>query len=452
MTPPSPKPGLAGRRILVGPNEIAGVTSRIAAALAGAGAEVRCFFGHEHPFNPRSSGPSRTKRWCPAGINLASGWVAKGGAFAAAAGALAGGCKVAAFLRTCLWADTVVMVGGKGFFGGAGEYRFFRLLGKRVIHVFVGTASRPRYLSGYAKDVIQDGRVNAKKLNKLAERTRRQARRIRAISRQASLVIENPLCGHFHERPFVNWFKLGVPLDIDALLAEPRITGNTPPRVPGKVRVLHCPSRPEIKGSARIQTVMAELAQAGLPVEFRQVTGVPHGQVLHEISESDLVVDQLYSDSPLAGFAAEASAFGKPAVVGGHGWELLAESLRPEEMPPTVVCHPDRLGEVVGRLVADPEAREAAGAAAREFLRSQWSEPAFGERFARLVTGNIPADWLVAPQSVRYSCGLGLEEAEARQLIGALVARHGSSALGVDHLPALRTHLVAFGEGAPEAP
>lgn len=444
---PSTPGALRGHRVLVGPNDVAGFASRIAAALAGNGADVLFFNANDHPFNPHVAENPRLKRLFWAAITLASRWKKKGGVSMVAGSVLARMVKLAAFLKTCLWAKTVVMVGGKGFFVGGVEYALLRALGKRVIHVFVGTASRPRYLSGYAKGAIKDGKVHQKEIKRLARRTARQAARVRGISRHASLVVENPLCGHFHEKPFVNFFKLGVPLDVDALLAKPRITDHTPPRAPGKVRVLHCPSRPEIKGSVRIREVVEKLIAEGLPLELRFVTGVPHGQVLHEITQADFVVDQLYSDVPLAGFAAEASAFGKAAVVGGYGWDLFPGFMAPGEMPPTVWVHPDRLEEALRNLALDAVARDAAGADARTFLRTNWSETAFAERFARLVVGEVPDDWWFRPESVRYAHGLGMEETEARRLIGALIERSGPSALAVDHLPGLDERLTAFAKG-----
>jgi hypothetical protein len=293
--------------------------------------------------------------------------------------------------------------------------------------------------------------VNPKELKRLARRTRRQAARIRGISRHASVVIENPLCGHFYEKPFVNFFKLGAPLDVAALEQHPRLADATPPRVEGRLRVLHCPSRPEIKGSARIQAVMEKLIREGLPLEFRQLTGIPRAQVLHEITQCDFVVDELYSDSPLAGFAAEASAFGKAAIVGGYGWKLFGEFLRPEEVPPTPTCHPDELEAAIRLLAANAPLRNELGLRARVFLQSQWSEVAFAERFARVVAGEIPPDWWMQPEQVRYWHGLGLEEKEAQQLIGALVEQFGSGALQLDHVPGLRDRLVSFGRGAPVA-
>ena len=436
---------LVGRRILVGPADVAGFASRIAVALASGGADVRFFNGYDHRFNPHLAETANLRRWFTRSIGIATRWRERRGLARLAGEVLARAVKCAAFLRACCWAQTCVMVGGKGFFSGGIEYAFLRLLGKRVIHVFIGTASRPRYQSGYAKHVVKDGIVNAKELKRLASRTKRQARRINAISRNASVVIENPLCGHFHVRPFVNWFKLGMPLDATALAAKPRKTDATPPRVPGKVRVLHCPSRPEIKGSTRIQAVMEKLVAEGLPIEFRQITGVPHAQVLHEIAQCDFVVDELYSDSPLAGFAAEASAFGKASVVGGYGWKLFPAFLRPEEMPPTAACHPDDLESTVRTLVLDATRRMELGAKARAFLEAQWSEAAFAARFARIVTGDIPADWWMKPEDVRYLHGLGLEEGEVKRMIGAMVEQFGVESLQVGHVAELEKEFAAFG-------
>lgn len=447
MNPPHPTGPLTGRKIFVGPNDIAGFASRIAGALAGNGAQVQFFNATALAYNPHVVESPNLRQLFPSAVVRASRWQASGGLSGLAGGILGGAIKFLAFLRMCVWAETCVMLGGKGFFLGGLEYAFLRLLGKRVIHVFVGTASRPRYLSGYARAALKGDGVKGKELQRLARRTRRQAGRIRGIARHASVVVENPLCGHFYEKPFVNFFKLGVPLDVAALEAHPRITTATPPRTEGKIRVLHCPSRPEIKGSARIQATVEKLIQEGLPLEFRQLTGVPRAQVLHEITLSDFVVDQLYSDSPLAGFAAEASGFGKAAVVGGYGWQLFREFLHPEEMPPSAWCHPDALEHSIRALAQNAAQRAASGAQSRTFLERHWSETAFAERFTRIVAGDIPPDWWFPPEKVRYLHGMGLDEAETRKVIGALVEQHGPSALQVDHLPQLREQLVAFGKG-----
>ncbi|RME92684.1 MAG: hypothetical protein D6766_09610 [Verrucomicrobia bacterium] len=421
---------LAGRRIVVAPNEIAGVSSRLARAMAATGAEVRCFFGRDHPFHtPLPDGPG-LRRWFRRAIGWASRARDAGGPGAAAGSLVAGVCKLLGCLRAWAWADTLVMVGGRGFFGGGAEYALARALGRRVVHVFVGTASRPRIMAGDARSILREDGVDEGRLRRLIERTRRQRRRVAAISRQAWLVVENPLCGHFHSRPFLNWFKLGLPLDVAALEAEPRITDRTPPRQPGRVRVLHGPSRPAIKGTETIRAVVRRLEAEGLPIEYREVTGVPHGQMLHEIAECDLVIDQLWSDTPMAGFAAEASALGKPVIVGGLGWDELRRWLRPEEFPPTIAIHPDRLEAVVRELVPDAERRREAGRRAREFLLQRWSPGAFAERWARVLRGEAPEDWWVRPEEIGHVHGMGLSAEEVRRIAQAAAPALDLEALG----------------------
>lgn len=438
---------LQGHRILVGPNDIAGFASRIAKGLAQAGADVRFFNGQDHPFNPAVIESERLHRWFGRIIAFTSRWKTSRGWRVPVGHLVATGVKFLAFLRACFWARTWVMIGGKGFFAGGAEYAFVRLLGKRVIHVFVGTASRPRYLSGYAKSVLKDGGIDQAVLRQLARRTQRQAARIRSISRHASLVIENPLCAHFQERPFVNFFKLGVPLDVAALRA--RVANAAPATPPAaspnrRIRILHGPSRPEIKGSARIQLVVEQMIHQGWNIDFRQVTGVPHAQMLREMSECDFAIDQLYSDSPLAGFAAEVSALGRPVVVGGYGWPLFEKFLLPHEIPPTPTCHPDRLAECLEALLRDQARRQDVGQRGQRFLQEVWSEAAFGDRFARVIVGDIPPDWLVLPDQVEYLHGMGLPESETRRILAALLEHHGASALGVGHLPKLQQRLVQF--------
>jgi hypothetical protein len=196
---------------------------------------------------------------------------------------------------------------------------------------------------------------------------------------------------------------------------------------------------------------MEKLIREGLPLEFRQLTGVPRAQVLHEITQCDFVVDELYSDAPLAGFAAEASAFGKTAVVGGYGWSLFGEFLEMEEIPPTETCHPDDLEQVVRTLLHDAALRQQRGAQARDFLRQRWTEARFADAFTRIVAGDIPNDWWYRPDQVSYLHGMGLSELEARQLIGALVQHYGAEGLRVDHSPRLREQLLAFAAGQPAA-
>ena len=158
---------LAGKRIFVGPVDIAGSGSRIANALAEGGANVLFYNGQDHLFNPQLIEVPRLHRLFRGGIATAAR-LRKMGISGKIAGAILANCiKVSAFVVACSWADVCVFIGGQGILTHSAEYVLLRLLGKRVIHMFVGTASRPRYMSGYARDVFLDGSIDKRRLQNL---------------------------------------------------------------------------------------------------------------------------------------------------------------------------------------------------------------------------------------------------------------------------------------------
>jgi len=129
--------------------------------------------------------------------------------------------------------------------------------------------------------------------------------------------------------------------------------------------VVHVPSSSRLKGTARIDAALAGLHERGV-IEYRRITGVPHAEMPAVIGAADIVVDQL--GIGLYGVAAaEALAAGR-IVVSYVGSELRAKvrSLTGREVP-IVEADDDTLSDVVGDLVANPEAAAAQAAAGPEY-------------------------------------------------------------------------------------
>jgi len=125
-----------------------------------------------------------------------------------------------------------------------------------------------------------------------------KARTVRMAERYANLILSKPNMGQLQVRPYM---KKPDPLD----LSEYRF--NVPERqVPV---VLHCPSNPEVKGANRIISAVDQLKRGGIRFEFKMVTNVPHSRVRDLLTESDIVVDQLYLGSHSA-LVAESLATG----------------------------------------------------------------------------------------------------------------------------------------------
>jgi hypothetical protein len=424
MTPPSRPP-----RVFIGLIEIAGYYSRLKRGFQALGVPATFVDIGGNPFAYGGSDrPNLLVRWfaesgrrfvhAPPRRPLKVFWGA-----------------VHALLRppTAAWAiathDVFVFGFGSSFFRHR-ELPLLRLLGKKTICVFNGSDARPPYLDRLflASEEFAAGPCIV--------RARCIRRMLRRVDRHAHAVIDNPASGHLHGRPFVSWLQVGIPCE------APAEVPGAPPRE--RVRILHAPSHTGVKGTAAIRETIARLTEKGLPIDYVEISGRPHAEVQRELAACDFVVDQLYSDTPLAGFAAEAAMHGKPAVVGGYYAERVALEVPAEAIPPSLFCHPDGVEAAIERLVRDPAERRALGEAAREYVARRWTPRAVAERYLALIAGPLPPEWLFDPAGIRYLHGCGLSERRARASVRQVVDAGGVTALQLHDKPELEAMFVRF--------
>ncbi len=428
--PPTPPP-----RVFIGPVEIAGHYSRLASALRELGVDAVAVDLSGHPFaydERRHEAPvvrlavavaSRSRR--PGGRRVEK--------------ALWRPLELLARVALLAWSlrrfDAYVFGFGTTILFSH-ELPLLRWLGKRIVFVFNGSDARPSYVDG--ADMAESlGRST----DDCIRMTRRKKENIRRIERYADAVVSQPAFSHFFERPVVDFFRLGVPS------TGPDQRG-TPDEDAGEIRILHSPSHPEVKGSDRIRETVEELKRGGLPLNLIELRGVPNAIVRAEIARADFVIDQIYSDAPMVGFATEAATAGVPAIVGGYAWPELRRIYPDDAMPPVEQCHPDELAAAVGRLAEDVAYRRSLGERARRFVEGPWTQHGIAERYLAVLQGEIDASWLFDPRTLRYVRGVGLTEQRGRELVRALVTSGGREALQLSDKPALEQAFVEFADGS----
>ena len=316
------------------------------------------------------------------------------------------------------------------------ELRVLKALRKKIVFHFHGSDSRPPYLDGYLNASDESGA--RPDFARLAKATKR---RVEVIDRYADIVVDNPLSAHFHTRECINGFAIGIP-------SVQRTAPSLPPAREGTVsplRILHAPSHLEAKGTPVIRATIQELLSEGISLEYVEIIGQPNERVLEELARCDFVIDQLYSDTPMAGFAAEAARFGKPAIVCGYALDEFRKWIPPEATPPSYYCHPSDLKIAIARLAMNTEFRNDLGGRARAFFDLRCRPRDVAQRYLAAIKGECPSAWKFDPRCITYLEGCGLSEEKARQRISELVSTHGSPALQLEDKPALKSALVAFG-------
>lgn len=334
--------------------------------------------------------------------------------------------------------DVFIFVFNSGFLRRA-EMPILRWLGKRQILLFVGSDTRPPYMDGY--DLA--GPVNPRAL---LTKARAKKSLVRRSERFGSVSICNPASAQFFEGPVVGFTEIGIPI--------PSAMGDLAdvPRSDGIVRVLHAPSHAMAKGTPAIRAAIESLRDSGLVINYIEIAGQSTDVVRRQLAECDFVVDQLYSDTPMAGFATEAAAMGKAAVVGGLDWEEVLRHITPALIPPTHRCHPDEIEDALRQLILDAPYRIALGRRAREFVHQRWTSEEVARRYLQLIRGDAPAEWFHDPNDVTYADGSGVTPAKRRLATASMIRDYGVESFLVSDKPRLQSRLIPSAVQNGQAP
>ncbi len=306
-----------------------------------------------------------------------------------------------------------------------------KMLHKKIIYVFHGSDSRLLYLDGFANRNIE--------LQDIVKATRRRKTQIKKIERYADIIIDNPLSSHIHEKSVIIFQIIGLPFECN------KDSCNNAEFLHSRgIRILHSPSDIEGKGTLRIREIIKNLQAKGYPLEFIEIIGKPNAVVLNELAHCDFVIDQLYCDTPMAGFATEAAYFGKPAIVGGYGLAEIRKIFPADKMPPVLFCHPDEMEKAIEKLIVDEIYRKELGRKVKRFVETNWTPKKVAKRYLQLIRGNIPEDWRYDPKDIRYLHGIGLPEYRSKELIRSVIEKGGKKALQLSDKPDMEKLFVEF--------
>lgn len=193
----------------------------------------------------------------------------------------------------------------------ASMIRALRRRGKTVAVTFHGSEVRP------TEEIAQRWAAPAEVLSLRSHEPGARARRIRyslAIARACDLVfVTTP-----DLLPLVPGALLSPVVPSRAFshaLASAQVDRPAPRHRP--LRVLHAPSKPEIKGTRLIEEAIRRAQASGVPLDYRLVSGAPVAEVVERVLASDVVVDQLNSGW-YGAVAVETMALGRPAIARIH--------------------------------------------------------------------------------------------------------------------------------------
>lgn len=296
------------------------------------------------------------------------------------------------------------------------EFFLLKLFRKRIVMWLCGSDSRAPYCDAYLYSC-------SCQVDKVLNATRKRLKRIKMLERYMML-IDNPASSYFHSKPYLIFNCIGIPIDNKEKV-------NINKKSNEKITVLHVPSNQKIKGTENIRKIISEIKNEGYEIEYKEVSGLPHRIVLEKIAISDVAVDQLYSDTPMAGFAAEAGINGIPVIVGGYYAEDYKKIL-PQPIAPTVYCKPEELKENLIYLLEHEEERKRIGEEEKKYIEDNCLATTVANKFLKIFDNSYPEEWIFNPNDNDYIWGCGVDKKLVTDSIVKLIDTYGPDSLCLD--------------------
>ena len=290
-----------------------------------------------------------------------------------------------------------------------------------------GSEARPAYINGAIHEKCHQSSKSLIREAKLSKKI------ISRHEKFASYIIGSPFSNsHFASKKFINWFAIGIP-SLNSRLSNLKINVKEKSNVIETVKILHCPSRPTSKGSNLIKRAISNLKNKGYDIEFKVIEGKSNSEVIEELKRCDFVVDQVFSDTPMAGFSAEAAFYAKPSVVGGYGLKQLTKLIPIKMIPPSKICDPDKIEKSIETLLINVNERILLGKMAQDFIMNDWNSINVAKRYIKIINGDIPESWWIDPFKIFYFEGYGQTREFTKRVVHNIIKNYGLKSLQLNH-------------------
>tara|TARA_Y100000588_G_C14226726_1_gene913487 strand:- start:223 stop:1539 length:1317 start_codon:yes stop_codon:yes gene_type:complete len=309
------------------------------------------------------------------------------------------------FIKYFIRYDAVIFIYGNSFYHKTRLVNFndlfwLKLFNIKIIFIYCGSDSRPVFLDGGL--LAQMPSTNwAQSVYSL---TNDVCENNQTIERFAHKVVSNVFSSYFFTKPIIPFQCMGHPA-----IEELEANNDSSIINQDEVVVIHAPSSKNIKGTEQITKIVNELHEEGYKFEFKVLSSVENETVLNELKRCDFIIDQLYSDYLLAGFASEAASFAKPAIIGTYlDIDTLKKSYNYLGVPPCEIVHPDNFKQSILKLLEDKNYRMALGKQARCYIQNNMKAETVAKRYIELINNSHDPKWYVNPQDFSQPVPMGL--------------------------------------------
>ena len=306
-----------------------------------------------------------------------------------------------------------------------------KFFNKTIIYSYHGSDSRPPYLSG---NYINNG-FSLEYVKKFTYEIYKKNKR---IEKYADVIIGFPAMCQFFSRIIINTLWIGLPIDLK--YKKTTIVK----KESSSIKIIHAPSSRKVKGSDYFKKIILELKNEGYKISYDELYNVPNKQVLNEIQKSDIVLDELYSDTTMAGLATEAAFFGVPSIVGGYH-DNISKDLKNMSLPPSKYVNPNLIKKALIELILSKDKRQSLGESAKEFVNKNWTPLIVAKKYLMLIKKEkLPETAYYQQDDIESFYGWGVSKENLKKFLKNYIGKFGKEALFLSHNKKLEKKILEY--------
>jgi hypothetical protein len=306
-----------------------------------------------------------------------------------------------------------------------------KFFNKKIIYIYHGSDSRPPYLSG---NYINNGFS----LNFVKNFSQYIFKKNKIVEKYADHIVGLPSSSQFFSRKLINFLWIGLPIDLNSHKL------NKLPKKNKTIKIIHAPSVKKAKGSKHFRKIISELKNEGYKIHFKELYNVTNKKVLIELQSSDILLDELYSDTVLAGFATEGAFFSVPTIVGGY-YKDIKKDMKNMSLPPSMYVEPEKIKSALIKLIGSKITRRTLGKNAMDFVKNFWSPKLVAKKFLMLIKDKkLPGTSYFHQTDIEYFNGWGVSDKDLKNFLKKYISKFGKAALFLSHNKKLEKKILEY--------
>ena len=279
--------------------------------------------------------------------------------------------KCIVVIKSAVHFDKIIFSYGEDISGRIYEPLIYKIFKTEIIFIFLGSDIRPPSISNKFKNLKTD-----EDKEKFFQEEIRISKIMKKLKRHNAVILSYPAYSQYLKRQYYDIFSFGVPIVASKNLMERN----------NRISICHIPSNKAVKGTSEIEKIFADLkCEFKDKVEISTFENISNDEVRSVLSKHDMIITELWSDTPCPFIAIEACAEGCIPIVAGNFSEQFEKIYEGNYLPPYPYVTANNIKGAVRELIINQRLRNELSSSCKSYYINNHTVERFASKFEEFL-------------------------------------------------------------------